>query len=111
MSILRSVAAPADPRLALLRAWLSVGVVLLILLPPSQWHNAAIGWLPYWLMAAPAISLALLQRRRLAAALTAFLVRGRRRRNAFARSRRTTSRVRRVSLRVSPRTAIALIPR
>jgi hypothetical protein len=76
----------SDPRLAVLRAWLSLGVVAVILLPPSEWQHATLGWLPYWLLIAPLISLALLQRRRLAAALTAFLVRGRRRRNAYARS-------------------------
>lgn len=74
----------ADPRLALLRGWLSIGTLLLVLLPPASWHNHSIGWLPYWLLVAPLISLALLRRHRLAAALSAFLVRGRRRRNLAA---------------------------
>lgn len=102
--------ASADPRLAVLRAWLSVGVVLLILLPPSQWHNAAIGWLPYWLLVAPAISLALLRRRRLAAALAALLVRSRRRRNAWMRTPRRRMRVQRSAPRPL-HSAGALMPR
>jgi hypothetical protein len=106
MSIPRRETVNADPRLALLRAWLSIGVVLLILLPPTQWHNAAVGWLPYWLLVAPSISLALLRRRRLLAALGAILRRGPRRRNARAATRRAVRRRHR-----APGAGIALIPR
>ena len=49
----------------LLRAWIALGVLSLFFVP---WQNAYIGWLPYWLVIAPAISLALLHRQRLAAA-------------------------------------------
>ena len=101
----------SDPRLALLRGWLSVGVVLLVLLPPSQWHHATIGWLPYWLLVAPLISLALLRRRRLAAALAAFLDRGRRRRNSFTRRGRAAPRARRPVPASRWRPATARIPR
>ena len=65
----------------LLQAWLAAGLLLLALQSPEQWHNHYIGSLPYWLAVAPSLCLALLHRDRLAAALSAFLVRGRRRRN------------------------------
>jgi hypothetical protein len=67
-----------------LRVWLVAGVFAL-LLPGALQFNHYIGWLPYWLVAAPAISLALLHRHRLAAASSALLlVRGRRRRKPSA---------------------------
>lgn len=65
----------------LLRAWLGAGLVLLAVQSPQHWHNHYVGWVPYWLAIAPSLCLALLHRDRLAAALSAFLVRGRRRRN------------------------------
>lgn len=74
----------ADPRLALLRAWLSLGVLVLLVTPVSAWHSHSIGWLPYWCVVAPAVSLALLRRRFLASARSAFLVRGPRRRSFVA---------------------------
>lgn len=64
---------------AILRLWLTFGLAALAL-PGALQHNHYIGWLPYWLCLAPAFSLALLHRRRLAAVSSAFLARGRRRR-------------------------------
>jgi hypothetical protein len=93
-------AAPLPAALTLmLQAWLAGGLLLLALQPPQQWHNHYIGSLPYWLVVAPVLCLSLLHRDRLAAALSAFLVRGRRRRNlsrplrgAAARRRRPAAR-------------------
>ncbi len=73
--------APLD---RVLRLWLAAGVFAL-LVPGALQFNHYIGWLPYWLIVAPAISLALLHRHRLAAASSALLlVRGRRRRKPSA---------------------------
>lgn len=86
---------PADfdaALLHLLHVWIGIGVLSLIALPVSDWHNHSIGWLPYWLLVAPLVSLALLRRRRIAAVLsamsTSLLVRGRRRRKPSAYRRR-----------------------
>lgn len=74
--------------LRLLHVWIGAGSLSLIWLPFADWHNHAIGWLPYWLLVAPLISLALLRRQRIAAALSAIstllVVRGRRRRKPAA---------------------------
>ena len=53
----------------LLQLWIALGALTLIALPGANWHNHAIGWLPYWLVLAPALSLALARRHRIAAAL------------------------------------------
>ena len=70
-----------------LRLWFSLGLLALFV-PGAMSHNHYIGWLPYWLCLAPAVSLALLHRHRLAAASTAFLARGRRRRKPSPRQAR-----------------------
>lgn len=58
-------AAPVDPRLArLLWQWLIFGVALCTLLPAARAYNHWIGWLWYWLIAAPAIALCVLHRAR-----------------------------------------------
>ena len=88
-----------------LNAWAAIGTLGLLLIPPTTWHNTWFGWLPYWLLVAPCISLMLLHRHRLAAALSAFLVRGRRRRNPSARRQ-----ARRRPL-VAPRSRRATTPR
>ena len=73
----------------LLQIWIVLGALILIALPSASWHHHAIGWLPYWLVLAPALSLALARRHRIAAALAeiarALLGRGRRRRKPGAR--------------------------
>lgn len=67
-----------------LRFWFIAGL-LSLLVPGAVAHNHYIGWLPYWLCLAPAVSLALLHRHRLVAASSAFLVRARRRRKPLPR--------------------------
>lgn len=52
----------------LLRRWLCIGLLAVLLIPAARGHNLWIGWMPYWLVIAPALSLALLHRRPLAAA-------------------------------------------
>jgi hypothetical protein len=99
MSPRADLPAPA-PFAALLHAWLGAGVLLLVLQPVRDWHNHYIGSLPYWGLAAPLICLLLLHRHRLAAALSAFLARGRRRRNLSRRAPRA-----RRAARPAPRTA------
>jgi hypothetical protein len=75
-----------------LRLWLTAGLLALTI-PGALQYNHYIGWLPYWLCLAPALSLALLHRRRLAMASSAFLlVRGRRRRKPLQRQARRTRR-------------------
>jgi hypothetical protein len=74
-----------DPRLALLRAWISLGLVAMVLTPATAWTSHSVGWLPYWAVVAPALSLALLRRHFIAAALAAFLARRPRRRGLARR--------------------------
>lgn len=65
--------------------WLGLGATASLLVPALRGYNVYVGWLPFWLLAAPAILLALTHRHRLAAALSAFLVGRRRRRTLFGR--------------------------
>jgi hypothetical protein len=41
-----------------LRLWLLAGVFALILFPEVRGHHPLIGWLPFWLLIAPLLSLA-----------------------------------------------------
>lgn len=43
---------------AVLLHWFTLGVLVLSILPVAQWHNAWIGWLPYWLVGVPGALLA-----------------------------------------------------
>jgi hypothetical protein len=87
-----------------LNAWAAIGTLGLLLIPPGIWHNTYFGWLPYWLLVAPCISLVLLHRQSIAAALSAFLVRGRRRRKP---SMRRQARRRPVAAQRRPRIPMA----
>lgn len=71
--------------LGVLRLWIGVGLLCLIATPVAVWHNHYIGWLPWWLLVAPTLSLALARRQPIAAALSSFLVRRRRRRKPSIR--------------------------
>ncbi len=42
---------------ALLAHWLTLGALVLWSVPAAHWHNAWIGWLPYWLALVPALLL------------------------------------------------------
>lgn len=77
--------ATPDPRLArTLWQWLAIGLLLVALFPAARGYSAAIGWLPFWLLAAPTSALCVLHRRHfsdwLAAARSRILVPGPRRR-------------------------------
>ncbi len=67
------------PLRAPLLHWLALGLLAVALLPAARGQHALIGWLPYWLVVAPALSLLVLDRHRWTAALAGTLV-GRRRR-------------------------------
>lgn len=54
-----------------LGAWFALGAVVVLLLPASHWYHPVVGWLPYWLVGAPGLSLLLARRRSLVAALRA----------------------------------------
>src|SRR6185312_1087450 len=66
----------------LLWIWLAAGAVACLLFPPLRGRDPLLGWLPFWLIAAPCIDLLLLNRLRMPAAVRAFLVRRARRRPA-----------------------------
>ena len=68
--------------------WFACGLVALLAFPALRGSSAMVGWLPFWLVIAPLIDLALLRRHWLAAASGAFLVRARRRRRPVRQARR-----------------------
>lgn len=68
--------------------WFACGLAALLAFPALRGSSAMIGWLPFWLVIAPLIDLALLRRRWLALASRAFLVRARRRRRPARQARR-----------------------
>lgn len=43
---------------AALLHWLTLGLLVLSILPMAQWHNTWVGWLPYWLVGVPGALLA-----------------------------------------------------
>lgn len=64
--------------------WFALGAIGCLLSPALRGYNTYVGWVPFWLLAAPALLLAIVHRDRIAAALTVLLV-GRRRRRTFFR--------------------------
>src|SRR5262245_12148402 len=52
--------APWQP---VLLAWLALGAAALLLVPALRGSDAWFGWLPFWLVVAPALDLAVLRRR------------------------------------------------
>jgi hypothetical protein len=70
-----------DPRLTRIAwQWLAFGLLLYAAFPAARGYSTAIGWLWYWLIAAPLVALCAMYRQRLWAALRQAL------------SRRTTAR-------------------
>ena len=66
-----------------LTCWLIAGLAALICVPELRGSSPMFGWLPFWLIVAPAIDLAVLRRRHLVARIRELLVRvSRRRRTA-----------------------------
>lgn len=61
---------PIDPRLArMLWQWLALGLLLSAALPAARGYSVAIGWLWYWLIAAPLLAQCVLHRQHLWLAL------------------------------------------
>ena len=92
--------AATPPLRAALWAWVACGLMALLAFPSLRGSSATIGWLPFWLVIAPLIDLALLRRHWLVATSRAFLVSARRRRRPARQARRLQ---RRRVLRTSPR--------
>jgi hypothetical protein len=70
---------------AALWTWFACGVIALMLFPELRGRAQFVGWLPFWLVIAPLIDLAIMRREWLAATSRVFLVRARRRRRAVPR--------------------------
>ena len=86
-----------------LQVWLALGFVAVIGIPALRGIDPWFGWLPFWLVVAPAIDLAFLRRDRLAAWTRECVSRLRARRRSIPRQARSW---RRSSVRRAP-TAIA----
>jgi hypothetical protein len=70
-----------EPWVLALTCWLIAGFAALICVPELRGTNPLFGWLPFWLVVAPAIDLAVLRRSSLIARTRELLARvGRRRR-------------------------------
>jgi len=72
-----------QPLVLALTCWLIAGLAALICVPELRGSSPLFGWLPFWLIVAPAIDLAVLRRRSLIARFRELLVR-------VSRRRRTT---------------------
>ena len=101
-------AAPADamtPWITALSCWLVLGCAALLCVPELRGSDPLIGWLPFWLVVAPAIDLAVLRRRSLIARTHELIARIRRRRRSARQARPLRRRSR--SARRTPRTRTA----
>jgi len=98
----RLVTAPRDPAMTMLWVWFALGALAFVCVPALRMRDPFWGWLPFWLLVAPALDLAVLHRVRLCAVSRAWLARARRRRRSIQQARRLH--VRRV-LRRTPRLA------
>jgi len=76
------------PLRAALWLWFACGLAAMLAFPALRGSSTMIGWLPFWLVIAPLIDLALLRRRWLALTSQALLVRARRRRRPARQARR-----------------------
>jgi hypothetical protein len=70
---------------AVLQCWLGAGLLAVVAFPTLRGVDPTIGWLPFWLVLAPALDLAVLRRGRIASAFRAALSR-------LARLRRSSRR-------------------
>jgi hypothetical protein len=71
-----------------LLAWACCGAASVLLFPALRESSPLLGWLPFWLVVAPLLDLALVYRKRLMAMPRAFLVRARCRRRPAPQARR-----------------------
>jgi hypothetical protein len=79
----RPVASEFAPWIAALQIWLGVGCLAVIVFPALRGVDAWFGWMPFWLVVAPALDLAVLRRRRLLAEAHTLLAHLRRRRRSL----------------------------
>jgi hypothetical protein len=89
-----------------LSCWFIVGGAAMVCIPALRGYDPLVGWLPFWLVTAPAIDLAVLHRRGLIAVAHDLLARANRRR----RTARQAKPLRRRS-RTIRRTVAAPLPR
>ena len=69
--------------------WFAFGAVAVALIPQARGMQSAVGWLPFWLVIAPLLDLALVHRQQLLSTSRALLVRARRRRRSSIPANRT----------------------
>jgi hypothetical protein len=99
------------PWIAALSSWLVVGCAALICVPALRGSDPLFGWLPFWLVVAPAIDLAVLRRHRLMACAQDLLARVSRRRRLVRQARpvrrrsRTARHAQPLARKMRPRTA------
>jgi hypothetical protein len=98
-------ATPADdmtPWIIALSCWLILGCAALLCVPELRGSDPLFGWLPFWLVIAPAIDLAVLRRRSLIARTHDLIARVSRRRRSARQARPLRRRSR--TVRRTPRT-------
>jgi hypothetical protein len=93
------------PWIVVLSCWLLAGCAALICVPALRGSDPVFGWLPYWLIIAPAIDLAVLRRRSLLARTHALFARVGRRRRTARQATPLRRRVRMVRRPALPRSA------
>jgi len=79
-----------SPWILALSCWLICGIAALICVPELRGSDPLFGWLPFWLIVAPAIDLAVLRRRSLIAHAQELLARVSRRRTRPPRQARSS---------------------
>jgi len=87
----RSAVATDDmaPWIVALSCWLIVGCAALLCVPSSRGSDPLFGWLPFWLIVAPALDIVVLRRRWLVVTARAWLLHFRAGRNSLRRQART----------------------
>jgi hypothetical protein len=83
-----------SPWVVALSCWLVTGVAALVCVPELRGSDPLFGWLPFWLIVAPAIDLAVLRHRSLIARTRQLLVRVGRRRGPVCQAKPLRRRLR-----------------
>jgi hypothetical protein len=89
-------------------AWLGVGVLAMLVFPALRHTHPTFGWLPFWCVIAPAVDLAVLERRRWFEFSRAWLRRAAHRRRPTTRQARRHAQRRRQRQRLAPLVAALL---
>ena len=90
--MIRSSTSLRHPAMTALWIWFALGALALACVPALRGRDPFWGWLPFWLLVAPALDLALLHRVHLGVASRAWLARARRRRRSVQQARRLHTR-------------------